>query len=95
MNILIRLGEPVPAAHLVGAEEALRERLMMPNPYRDEEMLGVRSLVHDLISVEECEQHCRSGHDESLEDLLAQFSAAFDHPWQQADNVRPPTQFVR
>jgi predicted ATPase/class 3 adenylate cyclase len=95
MNILIRLGEPVPAAHLVGAEEALRDRLMMPNPYRDEEMLEVRSLVHDLISVEEWEEHCRSGHDESLEDLLARFSAAFDHPWQQADNVRPPTRFVR
>jgi tetratricopeptide (TPR) repeat protein len=32
MNVLIRLGEPVGAAHLLGAEEAMRERNAMPNP---------------------------------------------------------------
>jgi hypothetical protein len=74
MNVLIRLGEPVPAAHLRGAEEAMRERLGTPNPHADEELLEIRGLVNEMISVDDWDQHSRLGRDELVEDLLAKLS---------------------
>jgi tetratricopeptide (TPR) repeat protein len=76
MNILIALDEPVPAAHLFGAEEAMRERNAMPNPHQQEELQETRTLVRELISVEDWEYHRRLGRGETVEDLLAQLSAS-------------------
>lgn len=76
MNILIRLDEPVRAAHLFGAEEAMRERNAMPNPHQQEERQETWTLVRELISVEDWDHHCRLGHGETVEDLLAQLSTS-------------------
>jgi predicted ATPase/class 3 adenylate cyclase len=76
MNILIRLDEPVPAAHLFGAEEAMRERNAMPNPHQQEELQETRNLVQELISVEDWEYHRRLGRGETVEDLLTQLSTS-------------------
>jgi predicted ATPase/class 3 adenylate cyclase len=72
MNILIRIDEPVAAAHLFGAEEAMRERNAMPNPHQQEELQEAWTLVRELISVEDWEYHRRLGRSETVEDLLAQ-----------------------
>ena len=80
MNILIRQGNPVPAAHLFGAEEAMRERLEMPNPYLNEELEEALELVSGLMSREDWEIHRRSGRVERVEDLLAQFPGAGPTP---------------
>jgi hypothetical protein len=71
MNILIRLGEPVRAAHLFGAEEAMHDRLSMANPYQDEELQEALSLVAGAMSRQEWEQHRQLGRGERVEDLLA------------------------
>jgi tetratricopeptide (TPR) repeat protein len=75
MNILIRLGEPAQAAHLFGAEEAMRERDAMPNPFQQEELEETLALVEGMISVDDWNHHCRIGRSESLQDLLAGFGA--------------------
>jgi hypothetical protein len=72
LNILIRLDDPVRAAHLFGAEEAMRERNAMPNPHQAEELQEIWSLVAGRISSEAWERHCQLGRGEALEDLLAQ-----------------------
>jgi tetratricopeptide (TPR) repeat protein len=72
MNILIRLGDPARAAELFGAEEGMRERLAMPNPYRDEELEEALALVAGAISVEDWDRHRRIGQGTPVEDLLAQ-----------------------
>jgi predicted ATPase len=76
MNILIRLGDPVRAAHLFGAEEAMRERNAMQNPYQQEELQQTWSLVRELISAEDWDRHCQLGRAETVEDLLTQFSTS-------------------
>jgi tetratricopeptide (TPR) repeat protein len=76
MNILIRLGEPVRAAHLFGAEEAMSERNAMPNPHQQEELQETWALVRELISVEDWDHHCRLGRGETVEDLLAQLTTS-------------------
>jgi predicted ATPase len=73
MNILIRHGDPVGAAHLFGAEEAMGERLEMPNPHRDEELAEALDLIHGVMSAEDWEIHRRQGRLERVEDLLARF----------------------
>ena len=70
MNILIERGEPVPAAHLFGAEQGMRERLGMPNPFEDEELEEARAAVGRQMPVEEWEHERQLGRRESLEDLL-------------------------
>ena len=70
MNILIQLGRPVPAAHLFGAEQAMRERLELPNPYEREELEEAWAAVEKLMPVEEWEEERLIGQRESLEDLL-------------------------
>ncbi len=74
MSILVRLGDAVRAAHLVGAEEALRERLAMPNPHHAEELEEAWSLAQDLISEEDWDHHIQLGRSESLEDLLVHYT---------------------
>jgi predicted ATPase/class 3 adenylate cyclase len=71
MNILLRKGDPVAAAHLFGAEEAMGERLQMPNPYLEEELAEALELVGDALSREEWERHRREGRSERVEDLLS------------------------
>jgi predicted ATPase/class 3 adenylate cyclase len=70
MNILIQLGRPVPAAHLFGAEQAMRHRLELPNPYEREELEEAWAAVEKLMPVEEWEEERLLGQRESLEDLL-------------------------
>ena len=73
MNILIRYGDPAGAAHLFGAEEAMGDRLEMPNPYRDEELAEALELISGVMSVEDWETHRRRGRSERVEDLLTRF----------------------
>jgi len=76
MNILIRMGEPARAAHLLGAEEAMRERDAMPNPYQQEELEETLALVEGMISLDDWSHHREIGRTERLEDLLAGFSTS-------------------
>ena len=71
MNVLLQLGRPVAAAHLFGAEQAMRERLEMPNPYEPEELDEAWAAVADQMPVEEWERERRLGHTETVEELLA------------------------
>ncbi|MFC5262251.1 ATP-binding protein [Kribbella qitaiheensis] len=73
MNILIRQGHPARAAHLFGAEEAMRDRLEMPNPYLEEELGEALELIDGVMSREDWEKHRLQGRQELVEDLLAQF----------------------
>jgi hypothetical protein len=70
VNILIGLGDPVRAAHLIGAEEAMRERLSLPNPYQAEERAEAWTAVEELISAEDWAREIRTGRESSVEDLL-------------------------
>ncbi|RZT28484.1 putative ATPase [Kribbella sp. VKM Ac-2569] len=74
MNLLIRRGDPVGAAHLFGAEEAMGERLEIPNPYLDEELAEALELVGDTISREDWDRHRHTGRTERVEDLLARLT---------------------
>jgi predicted ATPase/class 3 adenylate cyclase len=80
MNILIRQGHPERAAYLFGAEEAMRERLAMPNPFLDEELEEALELVKGVMSRDDWDSHRRSGRQERVEDLLAQFPATGSPP---------------
>jgi predicted ATPase/class 3 adenylate cyclase len=73
MNILLRRGDPAGAAHLFGAEEAMGERLEMPNPHRDEELAEALELIDGVMSPEDWEAHRCQGRSERVEDLLAKF----------------------
>jgi predicted ATPase/class 3 adenylate cyclase len=73
MNILIRQGDPAGGARLFGAEEAMRDRLEMPNPYLDEELEEALELVGDTMSREDWESHRRQGRQERVEALLHRF----------------------
>ena len=70
MSILVRKGDPVGAAHLFGAEEAMGERLEIANPYLEEELAEALELVGDALTREEWERHRREGRSERVEDLL-------------------------
>lgn len=74
MNLLIRRGDPVRAAHLFGAEEAMGERLEIPNPYLDEELAEALELVGDTLSREDWDRHRDTGRTERVEELLDQLS---------------------
>jgi tetratricopeptide (TPR) repeat protein len=74
MNILIRLGDPMRAAHLLGAEEAMRHRLSLPNPHQEQEHAAAWSAVKGLISAEDWELQIQVGRETPVEDLLAGLS---------------------
>jgi predicted ATPase/class 3 adenylate cyclase len=76
MNILIGLGDPVRAAHLLGAEDAMHERLDQPNPFAEEEHQEAWDAVRGSISEEDWERHCQAGRDELVEDLLVELATA-------------------
>jgi predicted ATPase/class 3 adenylate cyclase len=71
MNILIRRGDAVAAGRLFGAEEALRERVAMPNPHHDEELSEALDLVRGVMSVEEWEHERQAGRAHTVEELLS------------------------
>ncbi len=70
-NILVRRGDPVSAAHLLGAEEAMRERTGTPNPLEHEELEETWALVQDTISADDWQHHRELGRQETVEDLLS------------------------
>ncbi|MFF0345130.1 ATP-binding protein [Kribbella sp. NPDC004875] len=74
MNILLRRGDPAGAAELFGAEEAMGERLEIPNPYRDEELAEALELVGDALSRDDWDRHRQVGRTERVEDLLQQMA---------------------
>jgi tetratricopeptide (TPR) repeat protein len=76
MNILLRNGDPAGAAHLFGAEEAMGQRLDMPNPHLDEELAEALELIDGVMSPADWEIHRGRGRAERVEDLLAQFPGA-------------------
>jgi hypothetical protein len=78
MNILLRNGDPVGAAHLFGAEEAMGERLELPNPHRDQELAEALDLIRDVMSPADWETHRRQGQQERVEDLLTRFPSSTD-----------------
>jgi hypothetical protein len=80
MNILIRHGDAAGAAHLFGAEEAMGERLALPNPHRDEELAEALDLIRGVMSAEDWETHRRQGRLERVEVLLARFPAVSSTP---------------
>ena len=75
-NILVRRGDPVSAAHLLGAEEAMRERIGTPNPYLHDELEETWALVRDTISVDDWQHHRELGRHETVEELLSGLRAA-------------------
>jgi len=76
MNILLRLGDAVRAARLFGAEEAMHERLSIPNPFHDEELEEALDLVADTMSAEDWNRHRRLGQGLRVEDVLVDVRAA-------------------
>jgi hypothetical protein len=70
MNILLGLGQPVAAAHLFGAEQAMRERLELPNPWEREELEEAWAALGDEMPVDAWERERLLGQTETLEDLL-------------------------
>jgi predicted ATPase/class 3 adenylate cyclase len=78
MNILIRLGDPVRAAHLFGAEEAMHQRLSIPNPFQDEELEEALAMVKGVMTPQEWNHHRRLGNRERVEDLLADLGTPSD-----------------
>ncbi len=89
MNILLRHGDPAGAAHLFGAEEAMGDRLEMPNPHRDEELAEALDLIGGVMSAEDWETHRRQGRLERVEDLLARFPGASASATPAFSGVRP------
>lgn len=74
MNVLLRSGEPRQAALLFGAEEAMHERLGIPNPFQEEERQEALELLDGVMSGEEWDEHRSIGRQQPVEDLLAELS---------------------
>jgi predicted ATPase len=74
MNLLIRRGDPIGAARLFGAEEAMGERLQIANPFHDEELEEALVLVGDALSREDWDVHRRAGRTERVEELLSRLT---------------------
>ncbi|MEV5963154.1 tetratricopeptide repeat protein [Kribbella sp. NPDC051952] len=70
MNILLRRGDPVSAAQLFGAEEAMGERLDLPSYYLADELEEALALVGDSMTRGEWEKHRLAGRAVRVEDLL-------------------------
>ena len=66
------------AAQLFGAEEAMHERLGIPNPYQDEEREEALDLLDGAMSGEEWDEQRGVGRQRPLEDLLAELDPADD-----------------
>ncbi|WP_170284706.1 ATP-binding protein [Kribbella amoyensis] len=73
MNLLLRNGDLVGAAHLFGAEEAMRDRLEMPNPYLEEELTEALAALDGAMTPETWQTHRQAGRAYRVEDLLTRF----------------------
>lgn len=71
MNILLRLGDPIRSAQLLGSEQAMRVRLSLPNPHQDEELAEAWATAQDVISSQDWELEIQRGRETDLEALLA------------------------
>ncbi|GAA1524756.1 hypothetical protein GCM10009741_27730 [Kribbella lupini] len=89
MTILARQGDAVAAARLFGAEEAMGERLAIPNPYLAEELDEASGLVAAVINPEDWQAHRRYGRAERVEDLLARLTIAAEGAKESYDLGRP------
>ena len=78
MNVLVRSGDPRRAALLFGAEEAMHERLGIPNPYQDEEREEALEVLDGAMSGEEWDEHRSVGRQRPVEELLAELGAVPD-----------------
>ncbi|MEV6285639.1 tetratricopeptide repeat protein [Kribbella sp. NPDC051770] len=76
MSILAREGDAVTSARLFGAEEAMGERLAIPNPYLAEELDEALALVAGVMTADDWQTHRRTGRSERVEDLLARLAFA-------------------
>jgi hypothetical protein len=73
VDILVRLGQPVNAARLLGAVEAKRERNGIAQLW-PHELPETLALARELISAEQWEHHYQMGRGQSVEELLTQIS---------------------
>ncbi|GAB3839403.1 ATP-binding protein [Kribbella italica] len=89
MTILARQGSAVLAARLFGAEEAMGERLAIPNPYLAEELREALVLVAGVLSTEDWQAYRRYGRSERVEDLLARLPNAAAGALESYDLGRP------
>jgi tetratricopeptide (TPR) repeat protein len=89
MTILARQGDAVTAARLFGAEEAMGERLAIPNPYLAEELDEALGLVEGVLTPEDWQTHRRYGRAERVEDLLARLPPAAEGALEPHDLGRP------
>ena len=74
MNILLRLGDPIRAAQLLGSEQAMRVRLSLPNPHEDEELAEAWASAKEVISPRDWDLEIQRGRETELEALLASLS---------------------
>jgi predicted ATPase/class 3 adenylate cyclase len=70
VNLLLRQGRVVEAARLFGAEEAMHDRVGMPNPFRDEELAEAHEAAASTMTPEEFDRHRVGGREEPVEDLV-------------------------
>jgi predicted ATPase/class 3 adenylate cyclase len=70
MNIVLRLRDASRAAQLLGAEQAMRVRLSLPNPHEDEELAEAWAMAQDVISAEDWEREIQRGRETDVEALL-------------------------
>ncbi len=89
MTILARQGDAVTAARLFGAEEAMGERLAIPNPYLADELEEALGLVAGVLSPEDWQAYRRYGRAERVEDLLARLPIAAEGAKESYDLGRP------
>lgn len=86
MNLLLRQGRLVDAARLFGAEEAMHDRVAMPNPFHEEELAEAVEAVSATMTEQDWNHHRHLGQRERVEDLLlAMFGTA-----RASDNDRAP-----
>jgi predicted ATPase/class 3 adenylate cyclase len=75
VDILVRLGQPVKGAQLLGAAEAKRKRNAIPQLW-PHELPETLALASSLISAEEWKSCYQMGRGQSVEELLIQLSTA-------------------
>jgi predicted ATPase len=71
MDVLLRLGDLIPAAQLFGAEASMRERLVMPNPHQEEELQQILSLAGGSVSADQWDRLSQAGRSSTVEAVLS------------------------
>jgi predicted ATPase len=78
VHVLAKEEDPVSAARLLGAVNAMRERDGVPSTEHDEELTAALAAAQTLIPAEEWERHYQQGHGEPVELVLRELMAACD-----------------